>query len=515
MTANARQRQLALSLLTLLFIAAPAAAFQVGRSVSTPEQRLADAAPPTPAPITAAVEPGPLVDSVVAAGFVELSGVVGLQVATQGQPIVTALPHAVGATIRSGDVLFEVAGRPLFIVAGRFPFYRDLSTGDSGPDVSQLQAALAGSGHDVDQTGVFDAATGEAVEKHYEEAGYHPLRATSGEARRVEVEQQLAGLLEQLKDAEVSLASVRSGLPTEAELAEVVRIRELELDQADLSRDRQIRDAELAVTDAEEALAVAEAGGAEAEIKAAQRLLEDAKGNLSLTIASVDLAVLYAHAALSDSRAATVDPNGEESRARAFVAGLGDDIDKLAIELDGLTDPGPVVPATEIAVMPETVVTLSKLSLEVGHSLSEVVLAETFELSPSAPVIRLLLPQADAGRVVEGQIVAIESATGDERNGTVGSVLSEGELVYAVVNDAATTLAELGDTVRARITVASSEESTVVVPALAIQQAPDGELFVNRLEPSGRVEAAIVMAAGGLVAIRSEGLAAGDLVVVG
>lgn len=57
--------------------------------------------------------------------------------------VVTGLGVEPGDELKSGDVLLEVEGRPVIVLTGEFPAWRDLTASMSGPDVSQLQAALA------------------------------------------------------------------------------------------------------------------------------------------------------------------------------------------------------------------------------------------------------------------------------------------------------------------------------------------------------------------------------------
>lgn len=76
---------------------------------------------------------------------------------------VTELP-AVGAVIRQGQSLYEVDSTPVTLLYGKTPAYRDLSEGDSGPDVRELNADLAALGHDTVATSdYFGARTRAAV----------------------------------------------------------------------------------------------------------------------------------------------------------------------------------------------------------------------------------------------------------------------------------------------------------------------------------------------------------------
>ena len=86
--------------------------------------------------------------------------------------VVTALPDD-GATLEQGDVLFQIDDAPVVLLYGDAPVAGDLSEGDVGADVAQLQAALvdlgyldeddAPGGEDNPDDAEFDAATTDAV----------------------------------------------------------------------------------------------------------------------------------------------------------------------------------------------------------------------------------------------------------------------------------------------------------------------------------------------------------------
>lgn len=57
--------------------------------------------------------------------------------------VITADPPKVGETIRAGDVIAEISGRPVLAFPRAVPLYRDLSVGDKGNDVKQLETILA------------------------------------------------------------------------------------------------------------------------------------------------------------------------------------------------------------------------------------------------------------------------------------------------------------------------------------------------------------------------------------
>ena len=89
---------------------------------------------------------------------------------------ISKLDVAAGDTITSGEQLAEIDGQPLFALTGTVPAWRDLTPGESGPDVAELQKALASLGYydDGDTPGYFGSATEYAVYLFYEHLGYTP-----------------------------------------------------------------------------------------------------------------------------------------------------------------------------------------------------------------------------------------------------------------------------------------------------------------------------------------------------
>jgi peptidoglycan hydrolase-like protein with peptidoglycan-binding domain len=98
-----------------------------------------------------------------------------------GPVYISGLDVAAGQTISNGEKLAEIDGEPLFALAGRVPAWRDITPGESGPDVAELQRALASLGYYAggDTPGFFGTATQDAVSLYYEHLGYTPP-ATGG-----------------------------------------------------------------------------------------------------------------------------------------------------------------------------------------------------------------------------------------------------------------------------------------------------------------------------------------------
>ncbi|MGH8874071.1 MAG: peptidoglycan-binding protein, partial [Acidimicrobiia bacterium] len=89
-------------------------------------------------------------------------------------PVITWVAVAPGQPVEEGDVLVEVAGRPVIVLSGDFRPWRDFLTNMSpGRDVAQLQDALARLGlYGGEMDGSFGPATREAVEVLYDKVGY-------------------------------------------------------------------------------------------------------------------------------------------------------------------------------------------------------------------------------------------------------------------------------------------------------------------------------------------------------
>lgn len=83
----------------------------------------------------------------------------------RGSGTVTWVP-AVGAVISQGQPVYRVNAAPVVLLYGSLPAYRDLSEGDSGADVTQLNADLAALGYGTDATSDwFGWQTRDAVEQ--------------------------------------------------------------------------------------------------------------------------------------------------------------------------------------------------------------------------------------------------------------------------------------------------------------------------------------------------------------
>lgn len=158
--------------------------------VKSPAQLAADTAPPAPTVVTAAVISQILTSSVQMRGLIypateynvyataPASGAGGSASGGSGTTpaYITKLDVAAGDTLSNGEQLAEIDGAPLFALTGDVPAWRDLTPGESGPDVVELQKALAALGYywDGDTAGYYGAATQYAVGLYFDHLGYTP-----------------------------------------------------------------------------------------------------------------------------------------------------------------------------------------------------------------------------------------------------------------------------------------------------------------------------------------------------
>lgn len=149
--------------------------------IRSPAEVAARTAPPKPSPILVTVEERVLSTRVVTRGTAQFGSPRNLTITPSslksGSRVITDLPRP-GDRVGSGDVLATISGRPVFVLEGRIPSYRDLGPGMTGADVRQLERSLRGLGLRPGRVdGRFDAATGSALSRLYRRHRYAPLVA--------------------------------------------------------------------------------------------------------------------------------------------------------------------------------------------------------------------------------------------------------------------------------------------------------------------------------------------------
>ncbi|HDH03587.1 MAG TPA: hypothetical protein ENH15_05020, partial [Actinobacteria bacterium] len=204
------------------------------------EEAQAESQPPEPSLITVEVQRVELSNTVVVRGTVRFSDSTDISVVAnyEGVSILTGVLADQGTLIEDGQAVAEVGGRPVFVLQGELPAFRDLGPGQSGDDVEQLEEALARLGFDPGPVdGIYDAATAAAVTALYDENGYAPQPRSAQERAQIDgAEAAVEGARDQLRSAEQGLAAARRPLPESQQLA----------------LDQQVADAERALEEAED-----------------------------------------------------------------------------------------------------------------------------------------------------------------------------------------------------------------------------------------------------------------------
>jgi len=182
-------------------VALAVGAWIAGDQIRSPAQIAAETAPPAPSAITAPVERRVLSSEVIVRGTVRYGSPQPVVLATSEikggvEEIVTTRPRK-GARVGEGSMVMSISGRPVFVLRGAQASHRDLGPGTVGPDVRQLESALARMGFfpgSID--GRYDGSTAAAVADWYQSNGWEPFGPTKTQ-------------LEQLRTAEAAAAAAR------------------------------------------------------------------------------------------------------------------------------------------------------------------------------------------------------------------------------------------------------------------------------------------------------------------
>jgi peptidoglycan hydrolase-like protein with peptidoglycan-binding domain len=329
-----RRRLAAIAVVALVVLAI--AGWAAARQIRSPAQIAADTAAPKASPITVRVVRRTLSTQVIVRGTVRYGAaqpaVLGTSKVKQGSDIVTRPPRR-RAMLGAGDVALAVDGRPVFVLPGAVPMSRDLHRGLQGPDVRQLEQALARLGFSpgaVDDR--YDTATEGAVSSFYLRAGWDPFGPTDLQ-------------LEQLHTAQAAAAQAR-----DAHLQALNTI-----DQARTATPAEVEQARTDAVTARDALDTAVLGAATAETKlaSARTTAATAQSGQGVTVANsqrdqatadADVAVKRAalNSAVDDERIAQlklleVAPDALASDSEAAVAAAraaGEAIPRAQAELD-------------------------------------------------------------------------------------------------------------------------------------------------------------------------------------
>ena len=459
-----RKYKLALFLIFVVLLAV--VSWIAGSRIQSPAEAAARTAPPTPSPILVPIEERVLTSDVITRGTARFGlpqSVSLVPSLLKGQAgVITTLP-ARGDQFKEGDVLFTASGRPLFVLQGKTPSYRDLYVGRSGEDVRQLEAALKRLKFDPGPVdGAYDEKTRAAVKDLYASAGYESFTPS---------EEQLAGL--RSLENELSIAVNQKAT-------------------------------------AEDTLALAPLAVKSAQAERAAKVAYSSGSALAAAQLSGDIAVKRAEDA--------------QKAAEREVERLTKLVDELTAEYEAArakTDSP--LPIDEFVFLPSFPVRVEELNAKVGDAARGPILT----LTNNQLAIDSSLPLAEAPLVKPGMKVAIdEPDLGLQATGVVSRVAetpgtdgADGYHVYFEIQVDETSVKLEGFSLRLTIPVKSTGQAVTVVPISALFLAGDGTSRVQ-VEKNGKLELVEVkpgLSADGFVEVTpvKATLSSGQLVLVG
>lgn len=524
-----------------------------GSQIKSPAEAAAEAEPPPASNITVEVVSTVLSADVVTRGDVVYDEPVEVSLsgsfAEQPARLVVTQSAEPGVELGEGDVTVEVVGRPVFLLTGEVPMYRDLRPGATGDDVRQLEEALARLGHFAGEPdGLWDEATGVGVAGLYEASGYRAAGLSD------EDEAALMGARDQVRAAEIAVADSSAALSQAGEGASQSAILAAEgeveaaedaLDLAVLDAQWANEDAQAAVTDAEKALADAQqalADGenanpplkleelaelenavvvAEEELATANRQVERVAAEQAALVEQAETRLEVAKVSLQELRSGpdTSALSRQVELAREELVSAQEDLADLEAEL------GTWLPAGELVFLPSVPVRVDQVSATRGAEIS----GPFMTVTGSAVTVRSSVSVSEADLLEGGMAVQIDNpeSEGGFISGTIISVAEQPgtngvqpDRVYVEVAPDELPEGLVGQNLRLTIPVSSTDGDVLAVPAAALYATADGSTRVEIEDDDGSVRTVTVetgLAADGLVEVTpvDGDMAAGALVIVG
>ena len=495
-----------LPILAAVAVVSLGAGFALSHFVVNPADAAARTAPPAPGLVTVPIESRELSNDVTLRGDVSFDGATAVQVELgelTTRAVVTGQIPEVGAQIEAGDVILEIAGRPVIALPGGLPTFRTLRIGSHGPDVLQLKEALSSMGIPVGNVSsdVFDAATADALRTLYQRAGF-PLPPVP---ESVAAEQSAAQ--ERLRHAQEGVTQAQRDLDAQGAGADPVSVASADAavtsaqrnhNAAVAARDDLLRDCEH-----EERVCTS------AELTMAQNAVDDAYDQITVARTAreqLDVApdTSIAQAALTAARQAVTD--AQTALREANEAAL------------------PHLPASEVVffdTLPRRIdsVAVSRGETLGGGAVMQVSGADLQVVASAAAADAALLEVGSTGFIDAGDLrvdVTVTEIQAPTEGGAGRStiVFSPGEVTPEQV------VALRGANVRITVPVGATGGDVLTVPLAALTAGPGGESRIEVHEADGSttlVEVTTGLAAGGHVEIEGvdRTLTVGELVVIG
>ena len=555
-----------------IMAAVAAGAWWAGSRIESPAEVAARTAPPSPSPVLVPVEQRVLSTDIVTRGTARFGLPQPVSIAPSALKgsagLVATLPVR-NTPFDEGDVLLTASGRPVFVLRGDIPAYRDIVPGVSGDDVAQLERGLARLGFDPGPVdGTYDQKTSAAVAKWYKSKGWEVLGPTRdqlanlralerewGDAERAKLAAiaaiQAAGLAVDAANATAAHGSRVASLETAARAADQLRAAESQNGGASLTVENEraralhantAAQADVEVQTADRAFIVLDPRTQETSRRAADSKLELARaardkirleGEMAVQAAERESAVAAGRAELARAgeRAARLE-GAKAVRAATDARKLAEFDVKMATERAAQLSAelelarrklGAGVPADEIVFLRALPVRVEEVTAAIGGPAAGGVMMVT----NNQVAIDSSLPLDAAPLVKPGMEVAIdEQSLGVRATGKVAMVAStpgtrgvDGFHIYFEVKVENPPVRLEGFSVRLTIPTESTRGAVTAVPISAVSLAADGTSRVQVMN-NGALEYVVVkpgLAASGYVEVTAVDatLTTGQLVVVG
>lgn len=512
-------------------------AWVAGSRIESPAEVAARTAAPTPSPILVPVEKRTLSSDIVTRGTVRFGLPQPISIAPSslktGTGLIATLPVR-NIQFEEGNVILSASGRPVFILQGQVPAYRDLVPGATGDDVHQLEQALERLGFrpgPVD--GAYDQATSAAVAAWYKSKGWEPFGPTRdqlvnirtlerewGDATKAKMAAQTAvataiqGVAAARATAEQN--NIAAALESAARADERRKLIEVQGSGGSLSLENerakadyadraaaadiaaQIADRALIVLDPRQPETARLAADAKLELAQAARRKTNLEGKLAVQAVEREARLAEDRIKLAEAAVRTANLEGQRA-VRAALDGqklaefdakmTTERADQLAAEL-GLARHklGFQVPADEVIFIRNLPVRVEEVTAAVGGAATGPIMSVT----DNQLAIDSSLPLDAAPLVRPGMRVAIdEQALGIKASGRVEMVAAspgtrgvDGFHIYFEVRVDDTPIQLQGFSVRLTIPIESTKGAVIAVPVSAVSLAADGTSRVQ-LEKMG------------------------------
>ena len=546
-------------------------AWFAGSRIESPADAAARTAPPPPSAILVPIEQRVLSSTIVTRG----TGRFGLPHKISISPsalkpnpgLIASLP-ARNTQLQEGDVLLTASGRPIFVLQGKVPAYRDLVPGLQGDDVLQLEQALVRLGFGPGAVdGKYDPQTAAAVARWYASRKWEAFGPTRDQLAALSTLEREFGEADKAKLAAVSAAAasalgVESARATAEHGAKVASAElaakradarrltadggmplALESERAKSAHADTAASAEFAAQTAERALIVLDPRQPATARSAADAKLELARAAVRKTKLEGEMAVLSAErdaklaseqvvlaeaalrsarldgqklvqAALDAQKLAELDARLSAQRADRLGADLASARHRMGVQ----------IPLDEIVFIPAFPVRVEEITATIGGSAAGPALSVTDNqlavdsalTLESAPLVKPGMPvtidEQDLGLKGKGVVEQVAA--------TPGTRGVDGYHVYFEVRVTESSSKLEGVSLRLTIPTESTKGPVLAVPTSALSLAADG---TSRLQVQDKAALKYVvvkpgLSAGGYVEVtpmEAAGLAAGQLVVVG